>query len=156
MSLAEWWIDGSLGIDEAGNLYATWDTQGTTQDVGWLSYSTDHGQTWSSIVRVTPDNDNAPHIMEVAGGDAGTAFVEWLSNNSTQGYALYVLPFSITNGLLTPPIRVSSQYGDSSVWPGDTMGVSTLSGSGLVVSWGGGVPVRGQPKSQIFVAVLQF
>jgi hypothetical protein len=58
MSLAEWWIDGALGIDAAGNLYATWDTQGATADIGWLAYSTSHGRTWSSLRRVTPDRDN--------------------------------------------------------------------------------------------------
>src|SRR5713226_6016761 len=52
MSLAEWWIDGAIGIDAGGNLYATWDTQGTNSDgsandIGWLSFSTNHGQSWS-------------------------------------------------------------------------------------------------------------
>lgn len=39
MSLAEWWIDGDIGMDSGGNLYATWDTQGTsaTGSRGWLS-----------------------------------------------------------------------------------------------------------------------
>jgi len=27
MSLAEWWIDGAIGSDSAGNLYITWDSQ---------------------------------------------------------------------------------------------------------------------------------
>ena len=27
MSLDEWWIDGTLAVDSAGNLYASWDTQ---------------------------------------------------------------------------------------------------------------------------------
>jgi hypothetical protein len=53
MSLSEWWIDGDIGIDAAGNLYATWDTQGTNpdgsaNDIGWLSCSTDHGTHWSA------------------------------------------------------------------------------------------------------------
>jgi hypothetical protein len=43
MSLSEWRIDGDIGIDAAGNLYATWDTQGTNpdgsaNDIGWLSF----------------------------------------------------------------------------------------------------------------------
>ena len=37
-----------------GNLYATWDTQGASSDIGWLSYSTDHGATWSDPVQVPP------------------------------------------------------------------------------------------------------
>src|SRR6266513_4443022 len=40
MSLDEWWIDGDIAMDSAGNLYAVWDTQGPNEDVGWLSYST--------------------------------------------------------------------------------------------------------------------
>src|SRR5713101_4549032 len=46
MSLAERWLDGDISMDAAGNLYATWDTQGTNpdgspNDIGWLSFSTD-------------------------------------------------------------------------------------------------------------------
>src|SRR5438270_8360848 len=32
MSLSEWWIDGDIGRDAAGNLYAVWDTQGANSD----------------------------------------------------------------------------------------------------------------------------
>jgi hypothetical protein len=156
MSLAEWWIDGSLGIDQAGNLYATWDTQGATEDVGWLSFSTDHGRHWSPLVRVTEDRDLAAHIMEVAGGDSGIAYVGWLSNSSAQGWAQYLRAFSISKGWLTPPILVSTQYGDPAVWPGDTFGISTLSMNRVVLSWGSGVPIQRQPKSQIFAAVVEF
>ncbi len=156
MSLSEWWIDGSLGMDVAGNLYATWDTQGATDDIGWLSYSTDHGATWSPLVRVTPDPGLSAHIVEVTGGGPGTAYVGWLANNSTGGWAMYVRAFSISGGLLTPPIQVSELFGAPPVWPGDTVGISTLSPTVLAVSWGSGVPVRGQPKSQIFETTLTF
>ncbi len=156
MSLSEWWIDGALGNDTAGNLYATWDVQGATEDIGWLSFSTDHGATWSPVVRVTPDASLAGHIMEVAGGGPGIAYVSYLANNSTRGWALYLRVFSIHSGLLTPPIQVSSLFGAPPVWPGDTTGISSLSATKVVVSWGSGVPVHGQPKSQIFAAVLDF
>ena len=65
------WIDGNLGIDAAGDLYATWDTQSPGGDIGWLSYSTDHGQTWSPAQRATPDSDRAEHIMAVSAGGPG-------------------------------------------------------------------------------------
>ncbi len=155
MSLSEWWIDGSLGLDAAGNLYATWDTQGS-EDIGWLSYSTDHGATWSPLVRVTPDPDLSAHIVQVTGAGPGMAYVGWLANNSTSGWAMYVRAFSIAGGLLTPPIQASVLYGAPLVWPGDTFGISALSAGELVVSWGSGVPVRGQPKSQIFETTLRF
>jgi hypothetical protein len=154
MSLSEWWIDGAFGTDSAGNLYATWDTQGS-EDVGWLSFSTDHGKHWSALVRVTGSDGNAIHIMEVAGGGSGVAYVSWLTNASG-AYQEFVRPYSITKGWLTAPILVSTQSGDVSVWPGDTTGISTLSDSKVVMSWGSGVPVNNQPRSQIFTSVVDF
>jgi hypothetical protein len=92
MSAAEWWIDGDIGLDAAGNLYATWDTQGSSPatDVGWLSYSTDHGVTWSAPVQAPADTLNVPHVMEVTGAGAGVAYVGWLSNSNPSGYAQYL------------------------------------------------------------------
>lgn len=154
MSLSEWWIDGALGTDSAGNLYATWDTQGSG-DVGWLSFSTDHGKQWSALVRVTGSDGNAVHIMEVAGGGSGVAYVSWLTDASG-AYQQFVRPYSITKGWLTAPILVSTQSGDNSVWPGDTTGISALSDNKIVMSWGSGVPVNNQPRAQIFTSVVDF
>jgi hypothetical protein len=154
MSLSEWWIDGDFSADSAGNLYATWDTQGS-EDVGWLSFSKDQGKTWSALARVTGSDGNAVHIMEVAGGGSGIAYVSWLTDASG-AYQLFVRPYSITKGWLTGPILVSAQSGDVSVWPGDTTGINVLSDSKVVLSWGSGVLVNNQPKSQIFAAVVDF
>ena len=164
MSKAEWWIDGAIGIDAGGNLYMTWDTQHQGRDVGWLAYSTDHGKTWSPLQRVTPDNDNATHIVEVAGGSPGIAYVGWLADNAAGGYAQYLRAFSITRGWLSAPVRISNRFGDRSVWPGDTFGISTLptprgidgeqDGGVLVVSWGSAVGDQPRPKSAIFAAVV--
>ena len=156
MSLAEWWIDGAIGIDSGGNLYATWDTQGTNpdgsaNDVGWLSFSTDRGQTWSAPLQAPADRLDVPHIMEVAGGGPGIAFVGWLSDSNPQGYAQYLRTFSVTRGWLSDPAQVSTQFGDPSVWPGDTFGISTLSTSQVVLSWGSATPSSGK-KSDIFAA----
>jgi BNR/Asp-box repeat len=158
MSLAEWWIDGDISADAAGNLYATWDTQGTSGDgsaidTGWLSYSADGGAHWSAPIRVPPDQLNVPHIMEVAGGGAGTAYVGWLSDSGPRGYAMYLRTFSIKQGWLSGPVQVSSQFGDPSVWPGDTFGISLLAPGKLVLSWGSATPVTGN-KSQIFAATV--
>ena len=65
-------------------------------------------------------------------------------------------PYSITKGWLSAPILVSTQSGDVSVWPGDTTGISTLSDSKVVLSWGSGVPINNQPKAQIFTSVVDF
>jgi BNR/Asp-box repeat len=157
MSLSEWWIDGDIGIDAAGNLYATWDTQGTNpdgsaNDIGWLSFSTDHGAVWSAPVQVPPDRLNVPHIMEVAGGGSGVAYVSWLSTSNPAGYALYLRTFSVTRGWLSGPEQVSTGYGDSSVWPGDTTGLSTLSPNEVVASWGSDVSALSGKQSEIYAA----
>jgi hypothetical protein len=144
MNTVEWWIDGDISADSAGNLYATWDSQVHGRDIGWLAYSTNHGRTWTTV-RVTPDTDNATHIVQVAGGSDGIAYVGWLADNSQQGYALYLREFSISRGWLSPIVRVSRQWGNKTVWPGDTFGISVESGARtgplagrprVVVSWG--------------------
>jgi hypothetical protein len=159
MSLAEWWIDGDIGIDASGTLYATWDTQGTNKDgslndVGWLSFSTDHGTHWSAPLQAPADRLNVPHIMEVVGGGSGEATVGWLSSSDPRGYAQYLRPFSTANGWLADPVRVSTEFGDPAVWPGDTFGLSSLSPSRVVVSWGSAVASSGK-KSEIFAAGVE-
>ncbi len=139
MSHTNWWVDGDMSGDRAGNLYATWDTQDGKHDIGWLSYSEDHGRVWSRPRRVTPDATNALHIVEVSGGPAGMADVAWLSSSSPKGYGLYLREFSIKKGWLTGAVRVSKQFGRTSHWPGDTFGIAALPGSGIshrvLLSW---------------------
>jgi hypothetical protein len=149
VALPVWWIDGAIGIDAGDNLYATWDIQGknsdgTPNDIGYLAYSTDHGQHWSKPIKPIPDKLNVPHIVEVAGGAKGIAYVAWLSDSDSRGYALYLRTFSITKGWLGPPVRISKGFGNNGVWPGDTFGISTRSSNSLVVSWGSAV----SPDSQ--------
>ena len=141
LSLAEWWIDGNIASDAAGNLYVTWDTQTAKGDIGWLTYSRDGGRTWSPPVRVTPDNTKAPHILAAAGGSAGVAYIGWQTSAPKPGYATYLRPFSIRKGWLGPAIRVSGRYGNVKVWPGDTFGISVLPGphTRLSLTWGSGI-----------------
>jgi hypothetical protein len=151
------WIDGQLGIDAGGNLYATWDTQRPGVDIGWLSYSTDHGQTWSAAQRATPDNDNAEHIMAVTGRQTGVAYVGWLASNSPHGFAAYLRPFSVSSGWRCAPSMVSRQFGARNVWPGDTIGITVLprrqNGRALVMlSWGSAVTNQ---MSQIWAAYVE-
>lgn len=171
MSLAEWWIDGAIGSDSAGNLYITWDSQsgkkGARRDIGWLSYSTDHGRTWSPLIRVTPGSNDATHIVQVAGGAPGIAYVGWLADSSPHGYAQYLRVFSIGHGWLTAPIQVSRWFGQRAVWPGDTFGIAVLpqahpaaptpGGAGtqrVSLTWGSAV--RPSKNSQIYAAVVTF
>jgi hypothetical protein len=151
MSLDEWWIDGAIAMDAGGNLYAVWDTQGQNSDIGWLSYSTDHGQHWSAPIQAPPDQLNVPHVMEVAGGGAGTAYVSFFSSADPRGYAQYLRTFSIARGWLSQPVQVSTEFGDPSVWPGDTFGLSTLSPGRLALSWGSATPSSGK-KADVFAA----
>ena len=128
-------------------------------DIGYLSYSSDGGTTWSAPVRVTPDSDNAMHDVEVVGGAAGTAYVAWQAGNSPRGYATYLRPFSITRGWLAPASGLSSLR-ERQVWPGDTFGLSILPGSHgpfgperVVLSWGSAI--RKHKNSEIYAAVLR-
>jgi hypothetical protein len=152
IAILTWWIDGDLSTDRAGNLYATWDTQTSSGDIGWLSYSTDHGRTWSAPIRVTPDQDNALHNVESAGAGPGIADIAWQSDNSPRGYATYLRPFSIRHGWLAPVARVSTQYGNPAIWPGDTFGISVLPGRHVVLSWGSAV--GGSKNSEIYATVV--
>lgn len=93
--------------------------------------------------------------MEVAGGASGVAYVSWLTD-APGAYQQFVRAYSITKGWLTPAILVSTQAGDVSVWPGDTTGISTLSDSRVVMSWGSAVPINNQPRSQIFTSIVDF
>src|SRR5437879_3486644 len=115
MSLAEWWIDGDIGMDSAGNLYAVWDTQGSNNDIGWLSYSTDHGAHWSTPTQVPPDQLNVPHVMQVSGGGSGIAYVSFFSAADPRGYAEYLRTFSTTRSWLVAGVQVSPEFGDTSV-----------------------------------------
>ena len=161
ISDTEWWIDGALSADRAGNLYATWDTQSASgrSDIGWLSYSVDHGRTWSAPIRVTPDHSSAVHIVQSAGAGPGIADVAWLADNSPHGYATYLRPFSIRHGWLAPVARISPKYGNRKIWPGDTFGISVLPGALragarqlVVLSWGSAV--GGSKKSEIYATTV--
>jgi hypothetical protein len=145
-------INAALGIDAAGILYATWTAKRPGDDIGWLSYSTDHGRTWSPARRVTPGHE-AGHIMAVAGGGPGIAYVGWLSKDTRRGFAEHLRPFSVRRGWLSAPVRVSRRFGAPGVWPGDTIGISVLPrGHGrprVMLSWGSAVSHQ---TSQIWAA----
>lgn len=158
MNTAEWWIDGDIGLDAGGNMYATWDTQGTdasgqADDIGWLSYSTDHGATWSAPLQAPNDRRDAPHIIEVSGGRPGTAYVGWLSDSNPLGYALFLRTFSIGGGWSAPPAQISTAFGERSVWPGDTFGISTYSPHRLNLSWGSATPATDN-NSEIYATTV--
>ena len=155
IALPTWWIDGDLGRDAGGTLYVTWDTQTSAGDIGWLSFSTDGGASWSAPFRVTPDTDKAVHNVQVLGGPAGVAYVAWQTDAPAAGYATYLRPYAAGKGWLGPRITVSNKFGNRTVWPGDTFGLAALPGghpTRLALSWGSAV--NGARNSEIWATVV--
>jgi hypothetical protein len=160
ITINEWWNDGSIATDAAGDLYATWDSQGMAgsqkTDIGWVSFSTDGGQVWSTPVQATPDQRNVPHIIEVTGAGSGGAYVAWLSSSNPRGYALYLRAFSVSvdgglGGWLSDAVRISQKFGEADAFPGDTFGISTFSPTALALSWGGAI-ASSDGKASVFAA----
>jgi hypothetical protein len=104
-------------------------------------------------VQAPADRFHVPHIMEVTGGGAGIAYAGWLSDSNPAGYAQYLRAFSVTRGWLSVPFRVSRAFGDWSVWPGDTLGISALSPGQVALSWGTATSATWK-KSEIFAATV--
>jgi hypothetical protein len=155
IAVRSWWIDGDIAVDGAGDLYITFDTQVGGHDVGWLSYSTDGGLTWSALRQATTDVDDAVHIIQpTAGAQPGTAVVGWLADDAPEGWALYVRPFSLGSGWLGPPTRVSPSFGLKRIWAGDTFGMVTIPGGAVAVSWGSAVPGNPHHDAEIYAATL--
>jgi hypothetical protein len=155
IALPTWWIDGDLSRDQGGTLYATWDTQTPAGDIGWLSFSTDDGRSWSAPVRVTPDTGKAVHIVEVLGGPAGVAYVAWQTDAPAGGYATYLRPYAPGKGWTGPRVDVAAKFGNRKIWPGDTFGIAPLPGgpaARLALSWGSAV--SGNTNSEIYAAVV--
>ncbi|CAN5240141.1 hypothetical protein BH23ACT9_BH23ACT9_12240 [soil metagenome] len=112
-------IGPTMDIDDAGNLYVTWDESGRGQRPAGIYYaaSTDQGRTWSPAVRIDtgPQTDIWPWL---AVGDEGSVAITWLQNRDDLG----------TTG--TPSERAPASAG----W--DVMVAQTMTGLGCT---GGGV-----------------
>jgi hypothetical protein len=87
----------------------------------------------------------------VTGGGPGIAYVSYLSPADAPGYAEYLRAFSVASGFLSGPEQVSPEFGDTNVWPGDTTGLSTLSPTDVVLSWGSATSSTND-RSDIFAA----
>ncbi|MGI9008851.1 MAG: sialidase family protein [Streptosporangiaceae bacterium] len=162
MNTTEWWIDGSIGQDFAGDLYATWDTQSGGHDIAWLTWSADHGRTWSPLIRVSRHAFPAMRLVQVLGGRGRVAYIGLLTDGvqcrKALCYAQYIRAFSPRRGWLTPLTSVSPVRGNSRVWPGDTLGMSLYPGGGagtqrVAISWGSAIGGR-KASSQIRAAIV--
>jgi hypothetical protein len=135
-----WWIDGSIARDKSGDLYSSFDTQNSTKDTAWLSFSANDGRSWSKPYLVNPDIDSGPHIMvEVSGGAKGIAYVAWMTNAITGGWGTYLRVFHVGSRSLSSVIQVSNGTGENGVWGGDTIGITHLRANTVAVSWGYGI-----------------
>ena len=139
IGLNEWWIDGSLAVDPAGNLYAGWDTQRGSRDTAWLAWSTNGGRRWSSPLRIA--SSRSGHLVEVAAAGSRDVYVAWQTPVRGKGYATFLRRFSLGKGWTSRAKKVSPAYGNAKIWPGDTFGLSTRSGS-AILSWGSAVGRR--------------
>jgi hypothetical protein len=90
--------------------------------------------------------------MEVTGAGPGIAYVSWLSYSNPAGYALFLRAFSVARGWLSAPAQVSTDYGNSGVWPGDTTGLSTLTPTDIVASWGSDYADVSGNQAEIYAA----
>ena len=70
----------------------------------------------------------------------------------TAHVALFLRAFSIIRGWLSAPAQISTDYGSSAVWPGDTTGLSALSPTDVVASWGSDYPGLSGNKAEIYAA----
>ncbi|HLY86139.1 MAG TPA: sialidase family protein [Gaiellaceae bacterium] len=147
IALKTWWIDGSLDVDPNGTIYATWDTQRSGRDTGWLAWSRDGGEHWSSPVEVA--SGRTEHLTEVAAAGPGSVYVGWQTIVSGKGYATFLRSFSPGRSWTSRATRVSPAYGEPRVWPGDTFGLSAKNAS-AILSWGSAI--KGRSGSEIYSA----
>jgi hypothetical protein len=150
MGLEDWWIDGSLAVDPAGILYATWDTQQGSRDTAWLAWSTDGGKHWSSPLKVA--SSRSGHLSEVAAAGRRNVYVGWQTIVPGKGYGTFLRRFSLGKGWTGPARRVSPAFGKPKVWPGDTFGLSTRNGTAFL-SWGSAI--KGRQTSDIYFATAK-
>jgi Fibronectin type III domain len=150
-----WWIDGDLARDSSGTLYASFDSRNATVDTAYVAVSRDDGASWSAPIRLNPDEDGAHHVLAaVAGGENGTAYLAWMSDNATGGWSTYAATLYGNGSTLSEPTLASDRYGLVGQWIGDTLGLAVLASGQIAVSWSYGVVLDNRTGSQVFAAVL--
>jgi hypothetical protein len=140
IGLAVWWIDGSLAVDSAGNLYAAWDTQAKGHDTAWLAWSSDGGQHWSRRLRVTSSKRRRgvklENLVEVAAAGRRDVYLGWQTVSTHGFYATYLRRLSVGHGWTSRAVKISTGFADARGWPGDTIGISVEPSGAAVLSWG--------------------
>jgi hypothetical protein len=84
-------------------------------------------------LRVT--SGSSEKLAEVAAARPRNVYFAWQTPVRGKGYATFLRRLALGKGWTAPAMRVTRGYGNRSIWPGDTFGLSTRSGT-AVVSWG--------------------
>jgi hypothetical protein len=93
--------------------------------------------------------------VQVAGGPAGVAYIAWLTHASRHGWAIYLRTFSMRSSTLGPALQVSGRYGNASIWPGDTFGISVLPGPPIRISLTWGSAIGHSKNPEIYAAQVK-
>ncbi|MCI4368946.1 MAG: fibronectin type III domain-containing protein, partial [Thermoplasmata archaeon] len=150
-----WWVDASLSRDNSGTLYAAYDSSNSTGNTVSLVTSRTDGASWQSVLEVNPKPGPSLDVAAtVLGGENGTSYVAWTSNNSSFGWRTFEAPVSGNGTIEGPIVVVSNFFGANQLWGDGSVGLSRLARGVLALSWG--LAVRNGPTvlSEIFAAVV--
>ena len=92
--------DVALATDDAGNVYAAWIAK---DGLPYLSFSKDHGATWSAAKRASPPHVTAGMVPALAAGAEGRVVLAWIGSDIEGGYGSKPIGRVGTVDDLTPP-----------------------------------------------------
>src|SRR6266851_1384038 len=117
--------------------------------------SADGGRTWSAPVDLpgTGSNINTWDPALAVAPD-GTVYASFMLSRNGQYYPVVDASFDhgATFSQSSSLIPISADYGSSAVWPGDTTGLSVLSPTDVVASWGSDYPDVSGKQAEIYAA----
>jgi len=92
----------AVGTDEAGNLFAAWIS---IDEMPWMAYSRDQGDTWSEPMMVAPPGVNETGFPTIFAGDEGRVVVGYIGegddNGGWSGYMSVMTDAFAENPLIT-------------------------------------------------------
>lgn len=71
-----------IAADGIGNVFTVWEQSDGTDQRVWISKSSDHGNSWSAPLSISPTNQDSTHPV-IAIDDANTLFVAWSKDDAT-------------------------------------------------------------------------
>lgn len=95
-----------IAADSNGNLYAIWDQSDGTNRRVWISKSSNHGNSWSAPLAISPSNQSSSRAV-ITIDNANTIFIAWSSDDgssvkiqttkSVDGGATWATPVDISS-----------------------------------------------------------